>query len=59
MNVYVCKLYCMHACVHVCMYVCLYVNRGDWGSVLVCLKPKSVVASHKFVGVKNLFFCVK
>ena len=19
-------------------------NRGDWGSVLVCLKPKSVVA---------------
>ena len=31
-------------------------NRGDWGSVLVCLKPKSVVAeSDKSIGVKNLF----
>ena len=36
------------------------VNRGDWGSVLVCLKPKSVVAeSEKSVEVKNLFVCVK
>ena len=35
-------------------------NRGDWGSVLVCLKPKSVVAeSNKSVEVKNLFVCVK
>ena len=30
------------------------------GSVLVCLKPKSVVAeSDKSVGVKNLLVCVK
>ena len=30
------------------------------GSVLVCLKPKSVVAeSNKSVEVKNLFVCVK
>ena len=39
------------------LYEC---NRGYWGSVLVCLKPKSVAAeSDKSVGVKDLFVCVK
>ena len=35
-------------------------NRGDWGSVLVCLKPKLVVVeSNKSVEVKDFFVCVK
>ena len=36
------------------------VAKGDWGSVLVCLKPILAVAeSDKSIGVKNLFVCVK